>query len=475
MNRTFVLLWMLVTIGCRTAALTMTVEENPPATPAAPPGVDSLIATYAVALAGESFARDETEAGRLAADGRRFAQMADSLLGLHSRAQVSILRDSVKATEYYNEGADALEAWDKIVDDSSKALDLLQQAASAFEAALDADPFDSETQYWLGHVYQLQAEHYNLHESAQAATSVLQKLVSLHQNRHDYIGLLARNYDRVATQPTSLLAGSLWERAALVAVDDAALDPDGQIVADSAAIFVYLLRSSRSFSEANQANQALRVLDIAALWAAAADEIELVEGERSWLMWDGANLQTRITYDRILEQASRVPQKAARELEELLADVKTPAARVDVKHQLTLAWYGSGRQSDALELMHDLWQSRAEMATEQVGGIRSDYAVMAYNLAQRQRQRGNLTGALTYLLQCEQLDAPLSARAALQAAQLLSNNPEAALDRAMAAERRINDLSRDDQARLLRYTVELHRRLGDRDRAREYFERLGEL
>jgi len=467
---TRVLFFLLVVAGCRSAALVVIME---PETPIAIPGVDSVIVARALAIAEVSFAGDRAEAERLAADGRHLARRADSLLSLHDWTPADSLRDSALATEHFNEGAVALESWSQQSPDSLHALSLLQQAAAAFEAALDADPFDAEIRYWLGHVLGLQAEHYEIKHAAQSAIEVLLKLVSLNQDRHDYIGLLARQYELVATSTASLLAGALWEKAARVAQDDVVLG--GQAAADTAAVFGYLLRSSRSFGRADSVDQALRVLDASVRWAATVYEVELVTAERRWLMWDEGNLQARRLYDRILAEAEADPKQAAGDLEALLNNVGSERARVDVAHQLSLAWYATGRPADALALMRDLWKDRAAMEDAQIRQVRSDYAVMAYNLAQQLRRKGELTRALVYLLQCEELEDPLSASAALEAAQLLSNNPQAALERAHVAERRMEDLRLEDQRRLLRYMVDLHRRMGDRDRAREYFDRLGGL
>lgn len=476
------LLFITLLIGCRTTAPVATVEEDvPPDAPKMLSGVDSAVTAAAFTLAQESFARDTRQAEKLAADGRRYARLADSLLGLDSWAHWRVNVDSVDAearldaTEHFNDGALALDEWADGSVNSTRARTLLKQAAGAFEAALEADPFDAEVRYWLGHVYELQARHYDEEGSVEAAIDVLQKLVSLHQDRHDYIALMARMYDHSDTERSALASATLWERAALAAQDDATMGFDDQAVADSIAVFGYLIRSSRAFGRADRSDQALRVVEDAVKWALSAADYELVEAERNWLLWDDGNLQTRRTYDRILETAVADPNHAADELEKLLAQVRTQTAVIDVRHQLSLARYAAGQEAGALNLMQDLWRSTAGVEQAQAERIRLDYAVMAYNLAQDHRRQGDLTGALAYLLQCEQLDADISARAALQAAQLLSNNPTAALERALAAEQRWTDLGQDDQQRLLRYIVELYRRVGEREMARKYFDRLEEM
>ena len=123
--------------------------------------------------------------------------------------------------------------------------------------------------------------------------------------------------------------------------------------------------------------------------------------------------------------------------------------------------------------METLWRELDD--AEASDRIREDYAIMTFNLAQMHRQEGELVEALAYLLQCEQLDGDMAGRAAMQAARLLSNNPDAALERALAAEERLDTLGPDEQKQLLKFIVELHRRLGDRDRARQYLSRLSAL
>ena len=93
---------------------------------------------------------------------------------------------------------------------------------------------------------------------------------------------------------------------------------------------------------------------------------------------------------------------------------------------------------------------------------------MTYNLAQKLRRGGDLRGALAYLMQCTSLDAQIAARAAFDAALLLSNNLDAAIRYAHMAEARIDTLELDERSALFRYLAELYRRSGDRQRAREY-------
>ena len=68
----------------------------------------------------------------------------------------------------------------------------------------------------------------------------------------------------------------------------------------------------------------------------------------------------------------------------------------------------------------------------------------------------------------------MSGKAAFQAAQLLRNNLDAAMERALAAEDRLEHLSEPERESLFRYIAELYRRKGDRESAKRYVQRLTE-
>ena len=307
--------------GCGTSAVVTEAPDNDAIkTPVAVIGVDSTVLAEALILAGKSFAPDTGLAARKAASGQRYALMADSLLRSPAweHLRMPAHTDSAdseavtRATERFNDGAKALEEWTVAGSDSVEAGQLLNEAAQEFEAALKADPFDVEVRYWLAHVYELQIEHFDLKASTAAAIQVARRLVTLHQNRHDYIGLLARLHEYLDSEGGFLASGALWARAAQVAQDDAELDPGRQLDADSVIIFGYLMRSSRAYGDADRADEALRMLDAADMWITAEEEVDLVQADRNWLLWDDGNLQTRRTYDRILESVLQRIRKVQR-------------------------------------------------------------------------------------------------------------------------------------------------------------------
>ena len=456
------LVFALVLLGAGCAASTTIV---PPLAPDKPvlPGVDSVRVQMAWELAAESFARDAAQAVRISTEARRLAHLADSLLG---PAPVPQTRDTVKALVAFNAGTDVLDRLSEA--DSLQALELLEEAAEKFEQALDADAFDDEASRWLAHVYEILAERFRREGAIQDQLRVLQRLVARNQDRHDYIALLAAAQEQLQTNEAGIAAGALWERAALVSLDDVDI---GLIqVPDSAVLFAYHIRASRAFVLSDRSLLAQESLNSARSWQRTAAERALVHADSVWLAWDDGNLTARKRFDVLLSEVAGNPIAAVEGLTALLADVRERDARVDVRHQLALAHYASGAEEHAAASMQDLV---AEVPSRQV--FVDDYAVMTYNLAQTLRHAGDLKSALAYLLQSASLDTHTAARAAFDASILLRNNPEAAIKYARMAEARIDGLGDSERNALIRYLAELYRRSGDRERAKIYIDRLHAL
>lgn len=427
------------------------------------PGVDSTQIETAWRLAEESFARDAEEAVRAAATGRELAALADSFL---KPVQVSSVRDTVKSLASFNAGADMLGQVSEA--DSLHALEYLESAAVSFEEALEADAFDDDARQWLAHVYRTLAERFQRSGAMEERLRVLQHLVTLNQDRHDYIALLAAAQEGLQTKASRMAAGALWERAALIALDD--VDMGLRQFPDSTALFAYHVRASRAFALAGRGLLARESLHSARIWERTEEERALIDADSLWLAWDDGNLSARKRFDALLTEASTNPENATGGLLLLLEDVRSSEARIEVRHQLALARYASGADRHAIELMHAL-----VMEVPHQKKLVEDYAVMAYNLAQVLRGEGDLRGALAYLLQCAALDAQIAARAAFDAALLLRNNLDESIKYAHMAEANLDTLDRSERSILTQYLAELYRRSGDRERAREYIERLTDL
>ncbi len=475
----------LVVAGCRTVQLPAAPEPAPVLPRAVVyAGVDSTLSQEAARLGGASFASvaRQREAAVMAVEGRALTALADSLLGTApAGAQEQANRE--KAVRAFNRGARALEAYAD-APDSVRAHTLLKEARSSFEEALEANPYDRETHYWLARVYDLQARGFR-ELGAQAETiESLRRLAALNRDDHRMAALLAAAYERwleAGGRDSTGMVGALWRHAAQIAIDDAALDPEGEASADSGIVFDYYVRSSRALVAVNHSAGARLALRDAEHWARTSEELAFLEDEHRWIGWDDGNLVTRKRWDALLLQSTTDPEGAAGGMEALLEQVTRRLARGEVSHRLALLYYETGREERAASVLQTLWRASVGSThddaeeTAHNARVREDYGTVAYNIAQAAQKRGEMKRALAYLLQSEQTGFRGAPRAALEAAHLLRNNIEEALKAALRAERHIAAMEPAEQRALLRYLVDLYRRSGDRDTAMRYVERYRRL
>ncbi len=444
---------MLLIAGCGASQIMVA-----PLTPSSPilAGVDSIQVEIAWKLAEESFPKDAKKAADLAEEGRELADLANQLI---KPAPESTTRDTVQAFVSFNEGAVVL---DQLSDaDSLQALMLLETAAEKFEDALEADAFDDLARQWLAQVYELLAVRFRQSGAIEDQLRVLERLILWNQDRHDFIAQYAEAHEGSRDEESAMKAGALWDHAAQVALDD--VEMGFHPSPDSAALFAYHVRASRAFILADRGSLARASLSKAMPWQRTSEERALIHADSLWLAWDGGNLRARKRFDSLLSEASLNPEKAAEGLRQLLGEVQSGTARVEMQHQLALATYASGSEQEAAEFMQHLVTDNPDQSS-----LVADYAVMTYNIAQKHRQLGDLRSALAYLLQCASLGAPIAVRAAFDVAFLLRNNHGEAIKYAHMAEVGIDMLDRGERISLIQYLAELYRRTGDRERAREY-------
>ena len=483
MQKYYLIILGLVVAGCRT------VQVSVPAAPdsalvlsraVAFAGVDSMLAREAARLAEVSFVSvvRQREAAAMALEGRALTALADSLLGT-APAGAQEQANGEEAVGAFNRGARYLEAYVG-APDSVRAHALLAEARSSFEEALEANPYDREAQYWLARVHDLQARNLREPDAHAETIEILRRLAALNRDDHRMAALLAAAYERwmeAGGKDSTGMAGALWRHAAQTAIDDAALDPDGDASADSAIVFDYYVRSSRALAAVNRSAGASLALRAAERWARASEEHVFLEDERRWIAWDDGNLVTRKRWDALLLRATTDPEGAAGDMEALLEQVTSRLARGEVLHRLALLYYEIGREERAASVLQALWRASAGStpgdAEEEAHNtrVREDYGTVAYNIAQAAKKRGEAKRALGYLLQSEQTGFRGAPRAALEAAYLLRNNVEEALKVALRAEHHIAVMEPAEQRAFLRYLVDLYRRSGDRAAAMRYVEK----
>ena len=467
--------------GCRSTA-PVVVTPAPPLPPPIMhwPGVDTTVAQAANALADRALIpADEQARGRSQArTGQDLARRADSLLGPTGIFALATGPDTTSASrrnaaiESFNEGAAALSA-SAAADDSLAGAALLAEAAEAFRAALDANPFDQESHYWLARVYQVQAEALGDAGATDAAITVLRQLVSMHNQRHDYLALLAEAHERRPRREGGLDAGALWGRAAEAAMDDARL---GGAAMDSTAVFTYYARSSRAFIAAHDGVLALAALDSARAFAASPSKTTTTScRSRSGSPGMTGSFLRGCTSTRSSRWQARGPETPPR------ACGNSPRQYARSEPGSMCGMSGpccstrQGTRMRACASLHACGASvdgAADVPPERAARVREDYGVMAFNIGVARQGDGDMRAALGYLMQSEATAFSQSARAAFAISRLLQNDIPASLAAALRAEEAIERLPAQERAALLRHIVELYRRAGERGRAGEYFRRL---
>ena len=476
----FLIYSAFVVAGCRSTS----VLPKPLSAEASAPilaGVDSTVAARAALLADGAFVSPvkEAESAVLKEEGRLLATfgaaiISDSLafLPLPNAPDTTTAEGREEAVRAFNDGARLLKSHAS-EPDSVRAKAFLGQAQVRFEAALNANPFDEETRYWLARVYRTRASAFGEEGAEKDAIAVLRRLFTMDQSRHDYAGILADALERLKSRRAQAEAANLWRQAAQLAADDTLV---AQAPADSSAIFNYYVRGSRASANAGDGELALAALDRAEAWARAADDLELVAGDRSWILWDGGNLATRGKWDSLLVLSESDAQAAAAGIRALLPDISRESARAEVRHHLALLYHALGRDEAALELLRQLWlESDGADSTSAVHPVVEDFGTLLFNLGMERKLAGDRVAALAYLLQSEETGYSGAARSALEVAVLLNNNVEAAHQAALRAENLIGRLNRKERRQLLRFMVELERRRGDREAALQYLQMLRDV
>lgn len=445
-------------------------------------GVDSATSRAASVLADSSFVdrRRQQQAAALASEGRALLAEADSLFRLDeayaflqtpSGPDTTSASSQAEAVAAFNQGARALKRYTGAVD-SVQALALLDEAQVHFEQALRINPFDEEARYWLSRVYTLRASRLGASEKHEKALDILRRLTWMRQDEHGLFASLAATYEHLEAWTEAALA---WQQAARTARDDVALDPEGVHQADSSLLMNYYAKSEQAYVEAGESGPALRALGQAEAWAQTAEDHAFLEEERTWLLWDDGNLETRKTWDTLLSLSRTEPETAIEAMEVLLSQVATRQARYEVRHRLGLLYYEAGNRDQAVDTLQALWRELEPKAdrtdSELVERVREDYGSVTYNLALARYREGELRAALAYLLQSEKTGFGRAGRAAFDVALLLRNNVDEALEAARRAEARIAQMERNEQKDLLRYMVELYRRKGDREQALRYVQK----
>ncbi|MFQ5632467.1 MAG: hypothetical protein ACE5I1_27170, partial [bacterium] len=266
--------------------------------------------------------------------------------------------------------------------------------------------------------------------------------------------------------------------------------PDGQpmnnqtiaAALDSSALFLYvyyqMLANMRLHKEDSARAQFTRAREL----ANGQQHYELISFHHDWAKWDGWNLTASEMRDSAEAYISRKDFHEAAESFKLLlkpGNLRTKRARQEIKWRLAnLEFSNLNHQDTAIVRMKqimDFYQvDSTGMVLAKADTLVKEYAdaygVMCYNTGQKALEIPDREKALPYFLQSAAVAWSLQAKAYLEIAKLLLNDPDRATPYALQAYQLQDQLNAGELQDTLRILVQVLRRQRRFAEARKYQE-----
>ena len=451
-----------------------------------PVGVDSTVAMLADSLSQASFVDydSETQARALGGEALQLIQESDSLWKIlemtRENGKTVTREDSVQSIHAFNEAAVAYQEAAQLQGDNESMLlarqtGLLDLAQEKFEEAITYNPFDEQARALLARVYLLQYTRLKRAGAIDQSITILERLTRLEQGRHELYSELAAAYYSKEDWPQAALNYGKAEAVLFGARETdvnaevpGALSPD-----DSALVFNYAYYLGESSAFAYDAAAATVALERARVYASGPTEEDVVDSFIEWMSWDDGNIRASELRDELA--ALEIDDIAAAEAGylDLLPMLNTQPARDEITWKLALVEANQGKTEQAvgrLKPIVDRTRRLDDGSSEDPDFARyfDSYGALCYNLASENlRETRNKRNALTYYLQSASIAWENRALAYLEVAKILQNNTQEAIgyaEKGLAANP--DDSNKKEIYALL---VSLHRRAGNQQEARRYF------
>lgn len=456
-----------------------------------PPGVDSSTAQRADSMAQDAFVslEKQQEARSQVERGDSLVEVSDTLWKYLDLAADTSAADSVnqdrraEAVGAYNRGAKSLIKYQKVTQaaelDSAKLsqmqADLLKKAETAFEEAIQLNPYDQKTQSLLAQVYKRRANRLGREADYQKAIAIYQKLTRLRKDQPGLYVNLANVYFEIERYD---VAATNYGRALDTYLESVELALDSARV-DSGRVYNYARAEAEAFRYAREPEPSLRAYRRAKTYATTPAQRRSMQGWVEWINWDDGNIAASFARDSLQQLAGRGDAAAAAEgFRTLKPTLRTASARNEIDWRLAQAEYQLGERQPAADRLQRLVQRLAPpsdtttraAADSTTQRYLNTYGTICLNLGRRFRRK-NLRTALKYLKQSAAVAWKQRALAELEVGQLLRNNVEASIDYLERAAQRPDELGTKEKMRLYRSLVNQHRRLGHREQAVVYRKR----
>jgi tetratricopeptide (TPR) repeat protein len=348
--------------------------------------------------------------------------------------------------------------------------DLLQAAQTAFEEAIQANPYDDATRSRLAQVYRLRGERLGQEQAYDKAIEMYEKLARLQQDSPSLFVALANLYYDTEQYRESAVNYRKARKAYVTSVE-LSLEDSTQV--DSTRLYQYAQAEANAYRFARNAERALAAYREAKAVAATSAQRTTMQNWIDWVNWDDGNISASFARDSLKGLAAEGKAEAAAEgFRSLKARLQTASARYEVDWRLAQAEYQMGKRKQAADRMQRL----VNQLDVKGDGTPADsshqryldaYGTICLNMGRRMR-REDLRAALKYYKQSAEVAWERRSLAELEVGRLLRNDVEASIRYLERALSRDGTLETENQLRLYRTLVNQHRRLGHREEARTY-------
>lgn len=496
-NRYFAIFAFLITLvlhGC---------ASNTPRRIFVYPGVDSTAVEIADSLGQDVFIDWEQEqlAKRKADSALVFIEKSDELwamLAKDSDTNNFNPADTLQGIEKFNQGIENLDQvtlaeTDSNLNDTDRRERILEMSLAAranLEEAIRLNPYDEHARFVLSAVYETLAQRFLQDHYWGSAAEVLLLLIKMNGGQHVYFAKLGECFANLNAWQRAL---EYYKKAEHVLRETAAFDiPDEQAISeqtiaavlDSSSLFLYVyyqtLAHLRLYNEDSSRIYFSRARDL------ARDErsLGLVDFHHRWALWDNWNLPASDLHDSLQTFIHRGGYQQAADGYKLLLQrgkLRTPRARQEAKWRLAnLEFQFLNLQDSAIVRMKQIMDFYRTDSTG-IAQAKSDtllqeytntYGVMCYNTGLQALEIPDREKALPYFIQSAAVPWSQQAKAHLEIAKMLLNDPDRALPFAEHAYKLSEQLNTQELQDTLRILVQVLRRKQRFAEARQYLEQL---
>jgi tetratricopeptide (TPR) repeat protein len=325
---------------------------------------------------------------------------------------------------------------------------LLIQAFEHFQDAYGQNPFDIDLLIYLGRTYtQMGQRNEQIDEDGDAyfvkASDVLNRALNMDRGGHDIYYNLALNYRAAGDLEKSI---DYFQRAFTTMNDFAFLprDPFSESFdahADSALFYKYMYLIGDTYAKLYDAQQALRALEDAKVFAVSDENTRRLEEYIRWIQWASGHIAARETFEqgmRFEEQGAYT--QAAEKYHEVMAETRHTAKRaywetawrlskVEMAVLMADSAYAESSRTERTgidrlrDVVHEIPKDSLGIPLDTAFTVYfDDFATMLYNEAEKAlTEQGDRRQAEDLFAECANLHSNIQAKGCLRMTTIYQN------------------------------------------------------